>query len=350
MLSNRGVKLSKRATLISVAEAAGVSKSTVSRILDERLPRSDNETARRVREVANRLGYIRDNSATSLRRGRTMTVGVVVPRLSDTVMALLYEAISAACNKIGYFSIVAITDDQPDAERVATESLLRRGVDGLILSTYRKGSTLPDELRERGIPHVLALRTDDCSRSAIGDDRLGGYLATRHLLDLGHRHIGLIGGPAYASSAQRRIQGYLDALAEAGVDANPELMLETEFSIEAGASAIPILMSGFVRPTAIFAVNDNTALGALPVLAHMGLRVPDDISVVGYNDIPIVRSLTTPLSTVHMPFDQVAAAAIDLLLKVPEMGEKAVRLIRPTFIPRHSTARCKEAITLTNER
>ncbi|MBO1360229.1 LacI family DNA-binding transcriptional regulator [Acetobacter sacchari] len=338
-MDNGGIKTAKRATLVSVAKLAGVSKSTVSRILDERLPQSDSDTAHRVREVATRLGYIRDNSATSLRRGRTMTVGVVVPRLSDTVMALLYEAISAACSKLGYFSIVATTGDQPAAERVATESLLKRGVDGLILATYRTGDALPDELRERGIPHVLALRTDGHSRSAVGDDRFGGYLATRHLLDLGHRHIGIIGGPTYASSAQGRVRGYREALEEAGVALNPAYVRETEFSIEAGAMEAPVLMGLSPKPTAIFAVNDNTALGTLSALAAMGLRVPEDVSVVGYNDIPIVRSLTTPLSTVHVPFDQVAVSALDLLLTRQEIGHSPIKLIRPTFIPRRSSAR-----------
>src|SRR5690242_1801767 len=119
-----------RVTLHDVAAAAGVSKSTVSRILDERLPRSDSGTARRVRQIAAELGYVRDVSAASLRRGKTGTIGVIVPRLTDTVMAMLYEALARACSRSGQFAIVATTDDEPTADRAAARTLLQRGVDG----------------------------------------------------------------------------------------------------------------------------------------------------------------------------------------------------------------------------
>lgn len=326
-----------RVTILDVAAAAGVSKSTVSRILDERLPRSDSETAHRVRKVAEELGYIRDVSAASLRRGRTLTVGVIVPRLTDTVMAMLYEAIGRACQRTGQFAIVATTEDKPDAGREAAETLLNRGVDGLVLATSRLDDDFPSELQQRGVNFVLALRTDGKSASAIGDDRLGGYLATRHLIDLGHRRIGLIGGPSYASSARGRLSGYRDALSEAGIDFDDQLVAESTFGIDSGAEAAKQLMSLDERPTAIFAVNDNTAIGALSALSRLGLSVPDDISLVGYNDVPIVSSLPVPLTSVRVPFDHIARAALDLLSK--DAGGMAETIVAtPTLIPRKSTA------------
>jgi len=329
---------SGRVTLHSVAAAAGVSKSTVSRILDERLPQSDNDTARRVREVAAELGYVRDISASSLRRGKTMAIGVIVPRLTDTVMAMLYEAIAKACARTGRIALVATTDDNIDAEERAAESLLQRGVDGLILATARTGDDLPQKLAARGVPHVLALRTDGTSLSSIGDDRLGGYLATRHLIDLGHRRIGIIAGPAYASSARFRTEGYRNALAEAGITVDPDLVIESSFSIEAGTVAAEKLMNLSPRPTAIFAVNDNTAIGALSALTNRGVSVPGDVSLVGYNDIPIVSHLPTPLTTLRVPFDQIAAAALDLLERNPTEAAPTINLVAPTLIPRKSTA------------
>ena len=329
---------SGRVTLHSVAAAAGVSKSTVSRILDERLPQSDNDTARRVREVAAELGYVRDISASSLRRGKTMAIGVIVPRLTDTVMAMLYEAIAKACARTGRIALVATTDDNIDAEERAAESLLQRGVDGLILATARTGDDLPQKLAARGVPHVLALRTDGTSLSSIGDDRLGGYLATRHLIDLGHRRIGIIAGPAYASSARFRTEGYRNALAEAGITVDPDLVIESSFSIEAGTVAAEKLMNLSPRPTAIFAVNDNTAIGALSALTNRGVLVPGDVSLVGYNDIPIVSHLPTPLTTLRVPFDQIAAAALDLLERNPTEAAPTINLVAPTLIPRKSTA------------
>jgi LacI family transcriptional regulator len=328
-----------RVTILDVAAAAGVSKSTVSRILDERLPRSDSETARRVRKIAEDMGYVRDVSAASLRRGSTMTVGVIVPRLTDTVMAMLYEALAKACGKSGRFAIVATTDDKPKADRLAAESLLRRGVDGLILSTARRDDDFSDELVARGIPFVLALRTDGHSLSSIGDDKLGGYLATRHLLDLGHRRIGVIAGPSYASSSLGRVEGYRQALEEAGLPVCLDCIVPSTFGIDAGAEAVEHLMGLEDRPTAIFAVNDNTAIGALSGLSRLGLSVPEDVSVVGYNDIPIVSHLPTPLTTLRVPFEQIASNALDLLSSGAASVDDRIRISAPTLIPRKSSAR-----------
>lgn len=338
MLQDDPQERSGRVTILDVAAAAGVSKSTVSRILDERLPRSDSETARRVRKIAADLGYVRDVSAASLRRGKTNTIGVIVPRLTDTVMAMLYEALARACARTGQFAIVATTGDAPRADRAAALSLLQRGVDGLVLSTSREDDDFSGELVERGVPFVLALRSDGKSLSSVGDDRMGGYLAARHLLDLGHRRIGIIAGPDYASSSRGRVEGYRQALTEAGIPPEPELIVTSTFGIDSGADAAEQLMRLTQPPTAIFAVNDNTAIGALSTLTRMGLRVPADVSLVGYNDIPIVSRLPIPLTTLRVPFDQIASEALDLLANGASSDAARFRMAMPTLIPRRSTA------------
>lgn len=328
-----------RVTLHDVAAAAGVSKSTVSRMLDERLPSSSTEKAKRVRLIAEKLGYVRDVSAASLRRGETGMIGVIVPRLTDTVMAMLYESLSKAAVRAGKFTIVASTEDDPDAVRHSADALIRRGVDGLVLATARENDVVTKELAERGVPYVLTLRTDGVSLSAVGDDELGGYLATRHLIDLGHTRIGLIAGPDYASSAAGRKQGYLNALKEAGLPCDPELIVASSFSIEAGVTATSRLLALQDRPTAIFAINDNTAIGALSRLSEAEIHVPGEISLVGYNDIPIVSHLPTPLTSVRVPFDSIATEALDLLGEhMTDIGQP-VRKVSPTLIPRKSTAR-----------
>lgn len=330
-----------RVTILDVAAAAGVSKSTVSRVLDERLPRSENATAQRVRQIAAELGYFRDVSAASLRRGKTSTIGVIVPRLTDTVMAMLYEALARACVARGLFAIVATTNDDPQADRSAADQLLRQGVDGLVLATTRDDDDMTRELAERGVHYVLALRTDGASLSSVGDDNLGGYLATRHLIDLGHRRIGIIAGPDYASSSRGRLAGYRRAMAEAGVEVDPAWVAPSSFDIDSGAAAAERLVATGAAPTAIFAINDNTAIGAMSRLTQMGLSVPDDISLAGYNDIPIVRRLSTPLTTVHVPFDQIASSALELLAAGAIFPGERVRRAIPTLIPRKSTAPAK---------
>jgi LacI family transcriptional regulator len=339
MLENSDGDRQGRVTLHDVAHAAGVSKSTVSRILDARLPRSDSETAKRVRRIAVDLGYVRDEAAASLRRGRTMTVGVIVPRLTDTVMAMLYEEFSHAAARAGQFAIVATTDDEPGADRTAAQTLLQRGVDGLVLCTVRRGDDFPQELAARGVPFVLALRTDGKSLSSVSDDRLGGYLATRHLLDLGHRRIGLIAGPAYASNSRGRVEGFRKALAEARIELDPSLIVESTFGIDSGAEAAEKLMALPSAPTALFAVNDNTAIGAFSALSRRGLSVPEDVSLVGYNDIPIVSRLAVPLTSVRVPFDRIASSALDLLNHGAANEADRIRVATPTLIPRSTAAR-----------
>lgn len=328
-----------RVTLHDVAREAGVSKSTVSRMLDERLPKSDSATAQRVRQIALRMGYMRDVSAAALRRGSTGMIGVIMPRLTDTVMAMLYEALAKAAARSGQFTIVATTDDELDADRRAAEALLRRGVDGLILATAREGSDFTYDLAARGVRYVLALRHNGGSLAAIGDDQLGGYLATRHLLDLGHRDIAVLTGPDYATSAKGRVAGYHQAMRQAGLPVPADLVVPSTFSIESGAEAAAGLLALPHRPTAIFAINDNTAIGVLSTLVKHGVRVPGEMSVVGYNDIPIVGRLPTPLTTVRVPFDQIATAALELFMAEDVPDADRIRAVAPTLIPRATTAR-----------
>ncbi len=327
-----------RVTLLDIARATGVSKSSVSRFLDERGTQSNHPTAIRVRRAATELGYVRDVSAANLRRGSTGMIGVIVPRLTDTVMAMLYEALSLAANRRQRFTIVATTNDEPEANRRAVDMLLARGVDGLVLATARVDDGFAQTLTKQGVRFSLALRTDDIHPSSVGDDRLGGFLATRHLIDLGHRTVGLIAGPGDASNAIGRVEGYRQAMGEAGLEVRPEWVVPSSFGLEGGHEAARQLMMLQERPTAIFAVNDNTAIGALSALTQMGLSVPSDVSVVGYNDIPIVSHLPTPLTTVRIPFDQIATRALELVTDgVGDQGDVVFRAA-PTLIPRRSTA------------
>ncbi len=335
-----GAQMTRPATIHDVAREAGVSTSTVSRLLDERLPPSRSATAERVRNAAAKLGYRRDVYASALRRQHTGTVGVLVPRLSDTVMAILFEEVARACAQRSGFAIVATTGDDPNAERSAAESLLRQRVDGLILTTARLDDDFTADLRADEIPHVLALRTDGLSPSSTGDDELGGYLATRHLIDLGHRTIGVVAGPTYASSAVGRVRGHRKALHEAGLPIDDRLIRASDFSMESGENIGRALLKETPRPTAVFAVNDNTAIGVLAAAQSRGLTVPSDLSIVGYNDIPLAARLPIPLTTVRVPLDQIADAAVDLLNRRPDDTTSPThRIAAPTLIPRASTTR-----------
>ncbi|GAT74487.1 LacI family DNA-binding transcriptional regulator [Microbacterium hydrocarbonoxydans] len=322
-------------TLKDVAAASGVSISTVSRILDDRTRPSRSQTADRVRQVADELGYRRNMFASGLRRGATGSIGVLVPRLTDNVMALMFEAIERAARSRGTFAVVATCGDDPADERRATETLLDRNVDGLVLATARLDDTLPASLRERRVPHALVLRTDGVSPSALGDDEEGGYFAARHLVDLGHRDIAVITGPWFTSSARARLAGARRAFDEAGIDVPEHHVISTGYGIESGNAAGALLFSDpSTRPTAVFAANDNLAIGVVAAARAAGLDVGADVSIVGYNDIPLAAMLPVPLTSVRTAFDQIAASALDLL----EAPVGTMTRALPTLIPRASTA------------
>lgn len=323
-------------TLRDVAAAAGVSVSTVSRILDDRRPPSRSSAAGRVRRTADELGYRRNTSAASLRLGGTGTIGVLVPRLTDTVMALMFEAIERTARSRSAFAVVATCGDDPAEESHATETLLDRNVDGVILATARLDDTLPASLRRRGVPHALVLRTDGQSPSSLGDDAQGGYFAARHLVDLGHRDIAVVTGPWFTSSARDRLAGARGALSDVGVELREDRVISTGYGVEAGMEAgRRLLRDPDSRPTAIFAANDNLALGVLSAMTVLGMDVGADVSLVGYNDIPLAAMLPVPLTSVRVPFDQIAASALDLL--AGPRGERITRAL-PTLIPRATTA------------
>ncbi len=260
-----------------------------------------------------------------------------MPRLSDTVMALMFEELERAAAARGYFAMVATSGDDPDDERRAAETLLDRNVDGLILATARLDDELPRLLRKRGVAHALVLRTDGESPSALGDDEIGGYLAVRHLIDLGHRDIAVVTGPAFTSTGIARLAGARRAMEEAGIDARDDWLIAAGYGIESGYTAGETLLAKHTgkRPTAVFAANDNIAMGIMAAAHRSRITVGADLALVGYNDIPLSARLPTPLSSVRVPLDQIAGTAIDLIVNPGK--EPHIRRAMPTLIPRESS-------------
>ncbi|MFF3503318.1 LacI family DNA-binding transcriptional regulator [Streptomyces sp. NPDC003247] len=331
----------RRPTMADVARAAGVNASTVSRALDSRHPFSRSESADRIRRIAEEVGYTPDPSAASLRRQSTRTIGVLVPRLTDTVMAMLYEEIAAACQEQGLFALVATTGDSLDAELAGGRLLLERRVDAMILTTARldgPGMLLP-LLAEQELPYALAMRTDGRGPAALVDDRLGGYLAARHLIDLGHTRLGLVAGPAYASSARGREEGFRQALAEARLPVDDTLVRRSGFSMDSGEQIGAELLAQPHPPTAVCAVNDNTAIGVMAAARRAGLRVPEDLSVVGFNDTPVATRFPAPLTSVRVAFRELARGAVSLVQQAIDGKPAQTLTYAPTLIPRGSTAR-----------
>ncbi|WP_166660346.1 LacI family DNA-binding transcriptional regulator [Paenarthrobacter nitroguajacolicus] len=324
-------------TLSDIAALAGVSRSAASRALDRQSP-SGGPGAERVREVARRMGYVPNSWAANLRRQRSGIVGVVVPRLTDTVMAMLYEAIVEECNSRSLHAEVITTGDDPRVALERGRALLAQRIDGMILTTARTDGADPllTELQDLGMAYSLALRTDGRSSAAVIDDRAGGHAATAHLLERGHTRIAFVGGPSYASSSQQRELGFRDAMAEFGVVVAPELIFESNFSMEAGGHVAQRLLSLATPPTAVFTANDSLAVGLVAVAQRTGIKVPTDLSVVGYNDTSLAAHMAVPLTSVKVPFSDMARNALDLLVSPTQKFE--LRLTTPTLVARESVA------------
>ncbi|MFE5642484.1 LacI family DNA-binding transcriptional regulator [Rhodococcus sp. NPDC056516] len=316
-------------TLREIADQAGVHISTASRVLRQPEPADGwSDSALRVRQVAEELGYQPNLWAASLRTRKTTTIGVVMPRLTDVVVATMFQGIEEAATAAGYSVLLSSPPDDLDAQRKAVEFLVSRQVDGLMLSSiHLPGTDFVDSLPLRSLPILLLNRHIDPATSSAnrslpfgslpfvsGDDRLGGYLAGRHLLDCGYRDLGVIAGPDHASTSRERVAGFRDALAEAGLELPPHRIVASEFEVQGGVDAAAILLGGDSRPDAVFTVSDTIAIGVLGVARDLGLSIPDDLALVGYNDIPVVSQLPVPLTTVRSPARKIGATGLEHLL------------------------------------
>jgi len=332
---------SRRATLRTIAERAGVHVSTVSRVLNGR-PGEDSraagiQTIGRIREIAAELSYTPDPSATSLRTQRTQLVGVLVPRLSDIVLATIYEGIEETAASYGYHTVVANTRDSASEQRVRTEIMLSRRADGLILGDARFDAQYADELAARGVPFVLVSRRAGEHSSVTCDDWTGGRMAAQHLLSLGHERVAVIAGEPYASTGIDRTAGFLDVYREAGLAVPDHMVLHSRFDAPGGHAAGSRLLSQLSRPTALFAVNDFAAIGAMGAVREHGLRVGYDVSVVGFNDVSLARELPVPLTTVRSPMYEMGQRAFQVLMGVLRGQEAESQRLMPTLQVRESS-------------
>ncbi len=311
-------------TLREIADQAGVHISTASRVLRQPEPADGwSDSALRVRQAAEELGYQPNLWAASLRTRKTTTIGVVMPRLTDVVVATMFQGIEEAATAAGYSVLLSSPPDDLDAQRKAVEFLVSRQVDGLMLSSiHLPGTDFVDSLPLRSLPILLLNRHTDSATSSpnrglpfvSGDDRLGGYLAGKHLLDCGYRDLGVIAGPDHASTSRERVAGFRDALTEAGLALPPNRIVASEFEVQGGVDAAATLLGGDSRPDAVFTVSDTIAIGVLGVARDLGLSIPDDLALVGYNDIPVVSQLPVPLTTVRSPARKIGATGLEHLL------------------------------------
>jgi LacI family transcriptional regulator len=333
-----------RVTLRDVARVANVHPGTASRALNEDTRALVNEeTARRVLAAAEQLGYRPNPIARGLKTNRSYTIGVLIPDLTNPLFPPILRGIEDRLEESGYTPLMANTDNDPERERIDWHAMRARQVDGIVAATARRDHALLDELRDAGIPLVLVNRRapDSGVPSATADDRKGIHLAVEHVAGLGHKRIAHIAGPLELSTGLDRHEGFHEALRELGLEPDPELVVVTRAFTEAeGARACAELLDRDAGPTAIVAANDLIALGCYDVFAERGIACPDEISVVGFNDMPFADRFQPPLTTIRIPHYEIGTAAAELMLERLLNGAASPRDIRlePKLVVRGSAA------------
>jgi LacI family transcriptional regulator len=303
-------------TMRDVAERAGVSVTTVSHVINKTRPVSD-ELRHRVLVAMEELDYQPNLLARSLRRGQTHTIGVIVPDSANPYFADVTRGIEDASFEQGYSVILCNSDGDADKEQMYTDVLVEKQVDGILFVSIALSAEQVCSLQDREMPVVVVNR--DIPHVAVDtvlpDNAHGGYLATRHLVELGHRRIGCIMGRSDVTPSAERVDGYRRALQEAALPLDEMLIVKGNYQYEGGYHAARELLLLNHPPTAIFACNDLMAVGAMRAAQELGQRIPTDLSLVGYDDVQLTSFTTPPLTTISQPRYDIGIVAATMLLE-----------------------------------
>ncbi|MBY5980013.1 LacI family DNA-binding transcriptional regulator [Ferrimonas balearica] len=330
------------ATIKDVARLAGVSTTTVSHVLNETRFVSEDAKARVMQAVA-ALNYVPNTVARSLKGGSSRVLGMLVTDTNNPFYADLIQWVDRVAYRHGYNLMLCNTQGNADRARDYLAMLAQRRVDGMLLmSSDTQQETMADLSERLAMPAVVM----DSAPAEAGYDRIlddsemGGELAVTHLIEQGHQRIGLLAGPLSKRNSQSRLSGYRHALTKAGLAADDNWVCSDELSFEGGYRAMHALLARKQQLTAVFASNDLMAMGAMRALMEAGLRVPEDVSVVGYDDIPAARYCNPPLTTVRQPMEALAEQALSMLLdriREPSLPGRQV-VLPPALVGRDSVA------------
>jgi DNA-binding LacI/PurR family transcriptional regulator len=326
-----------------IARAAKVSHPTVSRALSDS-PLVNGETAKRIRQIAASLGYRPSAIARSLATKKTNTIGVVVTSIADPFIADVISGVEEAANDHGYSVFLANSNANPDREVKVVHSFHERRVDGILVTASRVGALYVPLLSQLKVPIVLINNqhpdeTDEFIYSVTIDNIKASNEVMRHLIGLGHKRIAYIGDRGGFQSDNERLAGYRQGLSFAGYPFLSELVVHGDGKPEGGGRAMESLLGLPNPPTAVFCYNDMSALGALRVLHGHGIKVPEDLSLVGFDDLAIASYTSPLLTTVSQPKQQMGRMAMDIMIKLlSRIDSKTNIKVEGELIVRESTA------------
>ena len=333
-----------KATLKSVAQEVGVSVTTVSRVLNNKPCRVSEETRENIMRAVVNQHYMPNQTARSLKTQQSFTFGFLVPDISNAFYSELARSVEEAAYQCGYHLLLGNSNSQSERDYEYLQLFAERSVDAVIMipsaSFDSDSARLHEMIREYNVPVVVIdrfIHSDEVYNINI-DHALGSYLAARHLLSLGHNRIGLGTGPQTLIIGQQRLAGYQRALEEFGIPYDPELVVEDSFDIPSGAAALQKFLAH--KATAICCSNDMMALGVYQECARFNLHLPEDLSVVGFDNIDMTDVMTPPLTSVALPVEEMAHTAVEIAIRLSQGAqvEERQRIFKPNLVIRRSTS------------
>lgn len=329
-------------TIKDIARAAGVSHTTVSRALHDS-PAISAETTARIQKLAHQMGYVPSAVAQSLISRRTRTIGMVVTTIADPFIVEIVEGAESVAQAAGYSLFLASSHNNPDREVTVVETFHRRRVDAIIVTSSRVGSLYSSQLDQIAIPIVLINNQEEGEYlySVSVNDVHGARLVVEHLYNLGHRRIGYIGTNNRPKSNRRRLTGYQTALVQLGLTPDPALVLAPDVAADVDRAKVALDTLLAAGATAVFCYNDLTAVGLLMACRQRKIKIPYDLSVVGFDDIEIASYVTPPLTTVRQPRSQLGSFAMSMALNLLNGKQVQDQTLEGELIVRKSTTNPK---------
>jgi LacI family transcriptional regulator len=334
----------KSTTMQDVADLAKVSKTTVSHVINETRPVSE-EKRQRVLSAMKELDYHPNILARGLRRNETTMIGLIVPNNANPFYAEVSKGVESVCFDKGFNVILCNSDRDIEKELRYTDLLTKKRVDGILFVGTWIGENTDhiENTIQQNIPIVVVDRfvPNLDIDLVVTNNVLGGWLATSHLYGLGHKKIACIAGTPQFTPNAERIQGYEKALVEAKIPINPDLIIRSNFQFEGGYKAAQQLLSQENRPTAIFACNDLMAIGAMRAAIDLGYRIPEDLSIIGYDDVQMTKYTNPQLTTISQPMFEMGNRAAEMLIERIHELEIPTRkkILEPNLVVRGSTAK-----------
>lgn len=315
----------KRPTMEDIAREANVSKATVSRVLAGIEAHCTAETAARVRDCAKRLGYVPNSVAASLRSQQSHTVGLILADVSNPFFGAVAKGVEERLSRTGYSVLFGNSNNSLESEEALVRTLVEKRVDGLIVAPSASTGAHLEAVAASGIKVVLVdsdIPEIDLDCVSI-DNHMAARKAVRHLLELGHERIAIVTGPLDAVFDRQRLEGYRATLERAGIAFDEVLVLKSDLTMSGGVTAVEAFLTLDPRPTALFVANNMMTLGVITALSRAGVRVPEEVSLVGFDDQDWYAVFRTPLTAVSNPAHEIGTLAADRLLNALGQSEPA---------------------------